>query len=140
MFVFLSEVIQQHTAAAYGVVGYVVQYGIDACFITGFPFFIDFRRKVDALRLHTFARVYYIRCLFVGDVIYDMQFGKVNQQLVDLPAGKSRAHGERIFVDIGVVCKYPCIGTEYGLNEFVHVFTHFAQPVKFVPAYGKEDA
>ena len=57
MFVLLSEVIQQHTAAAYGVVGYVVQYGIDTCFITGFPFFINFRRKVDALRFHTFARV-----------------------------------------------------------------------------------
>ena len=33
MFVSFPEVVQQHTAAAYGVVGYVVEHGIDTRFI-----------------------------------------------------------------------------------------------------------
>ena len=49
MFVSFPEVVQQHTAAAYGVVGHVVEHGIDARFIACFPVFVYFRRDMDAL-------------------------------------------------------------------------------------------
>ena len=89
-----SEIAQQHTAAAYGIIGHIVQHGFDAFLVTLFAFFIYTGGNLQVARFYPFACIYNIRCLFAWDIAYYPQLGKADKLFVYLLAGQSGTCGE----------------------------------------------
>src|SRR3712207_2817654 len=84
MVVLLSEVTQQHAATACMFGDDILFHRADAGFVSFFPFFIYGRRNMHVPQFHPFAGVYYIWCLFAGDIVYDTSPGEHDQYVVHL--------------------------------------------------------
>ena len=91
VFVFLSEITEQHAAPAF-VIGFGIRkHGFDTLDVTFLPVFVYFIAQVNAVGFLPFSGVDDVRGLFPGNVMQDASSGQKNQNFVYLLSGKSGA-------------------------------------------------
>ena len=65
----------------------------------------------------SFARIYYIRCLFAGNVDRRCVVWLRDQYIIHLPACQSGAYGKRLFVDVSIIGENSGIGAKNTLDQ-----------------------
>ena len=83
VFIFLSEVAEEHPTSAFIIRVCVVDHRMDAVGITLFPILVDFGRNPKAVFLHSFPGVQDERSPFARNIADDLSFRKVQQELID---------------------------------------------------------
>ena len=86
MQILFTEVSEEHPASASCFRSDIFHHGLYAGFIAFPAFLVDGGWYVQSVQFHALARIYYIRCLFVWDVVDDPAFGDHYENVVDLLA------------------------------------------------------
>lgn len=61
------------------------------------------------------------------NVVDDTALAQHHQQVVNLLPGQSCAYRQRLFADVGVICKNTRVGAKDHLYQFLRRLTHFAE-------------
>ena len=130
---------QEHPASASLLVGGIVGHCLDALGIALPSVFVHFAAQDNPVFLHPFAGVDDVGCLASGDVVQDASSGEHDERVVHLLAGQSRAYGQGVLADVGIVGEQPRVRAQDDIDELLGVGIILLQAIELVPMEGEDE-
>ena len=130
--IFLAEIAQKLTAAAYVVVVGILQDGHDVLLILAFADGIDVFGNDDALQLLPRPGILYEGHLALGNETHDVTLAEAAKNLIDRRVFHLANVGDERQADVGVVGEQSAVGAQQGCDHFLLFLRGLVQHIQFV--------